>query len=87
MAHFEDRASSPPPSSPEHPDLNVNLAETNALLEDTMKLLAEAESRLDSTETRSSFGDNNLGEMIINTSSDNLDINLNTDDTCTDKSE
>lgn len=93
MAHFEELATtSPPPSSssPEqHPtDLNVTSAEeTNALLEDTMKLLAEAESRLESSESRSSFGDNKLGEMIINTSSDNLDINLSADDTSTDKSE
>lgn len=91
MAHFEELAASPPPSpsTPEHTDLNVTSAsaESNALHEDTMKLLAEAESRLESSESRPSFGDNKLGEMIINTSSDNLDINLNADDTSTDKSE
>lgn len=88
MAHFEDHAASPPPSSsPEHSDLNVTTAVTNALLEDTMKFLAEAESRLEFAESRTSFGDNKLGEMIINTSSDNLDINLHADDTSTDKSE
>lgn len=95
MAHFEELATSPPPSSSSPPeqhhdaaDLNVTSAEeTNAFLEDTMKLLAEAESRLESSESRTSFGDNKLGEMIINTSSDNLDINLDADDTSTDKSE
>lgn len=84
MAHFEELA-----TPPEHPDNVTSAAETttSAILEDTMKLLAEAESRLESVESRAATGDNKLGEMIINTSSDNLDINLHVDDTCSDKSE
>lgn len=83
MAHFEELA-----TPPEHPDNVTSAAETtSAILEDTMKLLAEAESRLESVESRRATGDNKLGEMIINTSCDNLDINLHVDDTCSDKSE
>lgn len=84
MAHFEELG-----APPEHPNNVTSAAESNTVLEDTMKLLAEAESRLESVESRTALVDNNnkLGEMIINTSSDNLDINLHADDTSSDKSE
>lgn len=75
MAHYEENIASP------HSRSNDTISDdTDPVLEDAMKLLEEAVSRLESSDTRKA-GDNKLGEMIIQTSTDNLTINLTVGDT------